>query len=54
MDSFPKNLANVGSPQVQSRPALREKFMALVDRCNSGDRASLVVEDLVSHMWRNA
>ena len=34
MGYFCEKLANMSSPQVQSRPALREKFVALVDRRN--------------------
>ena len=35
MGYFSKKLANVGSPQVQSRLALREKLVALIDSRNS-------------------
>ena len=37
-----------------SRPALREKFVALVDSSNSCDGASLVIKDFVRNMGRNA
>ena len=54
MGYFAHKLANVGSPQVQSRPALREKVVTLVDRRDSCDCARLVIEDFVGHMRRNA
>ena len=46
--------ADMGSPEVQSYAALGEKLMTLVDCCNSRDRASLMVKNLVGNMWRNA
>ena len=46
-----QNTFNVGSPGVQSGPALREKLVALVDSRNPRDRAGLVIEDLIGHVW---
>ena len=54
MEYFPEKLANMGAPQVQSRLALREKLVALVDSRNSSDRPGLVVKNLVGHMGCNA
>ena len=46
MGCFPEKFADMGPPQIQGRPPFREKFVALIDSRNTGDRAELVVEIL--------
>ena len=42
------NVVDVGTPTIQCFLALGQKFMALIDGRHTGDRARLVVEDILS------
>ena len=43
---------NMPSPELEGLFALLEELVPLVHGGHSGDRAALVVQDLVRHMWR--
>jgi len=45
---------DMDAPQVERRPPLREKFVALVNRGDARNRSGLVIENLVGDMRRNA
>ncbi len=45
---------NMGTPRLQSFSAFSEEIVALIDGCNTRDRAYLVVQNFVSDMWSDA
>jgi hypothetical protein len=50
---FGHNVGNVSTPSLECLPALREELVPLVYGGNPGDRARIVVENLVRDVRRN-